>query len=445
MKQILLSCIGTTDPVRGEHDGPMLHILRYYRPESAWLIFTPEMRELAMKDGRFERTLEWISAHWNGYRPDFRYEELSVRNAHDIDALDIPIHEVMTRLARENHDAEILVNVTSGTPQMQMILSQLVTDIRYRAKGIQVINFEKGAGRSQRANHSEYDIELELECNEDELPEAENRCVEPEMYAIRRQFLRRQIVTLLDDRNFEALEKLKESLPENVRALTMHLAARSRLREKPAKQLADEVKGLPFKLYAYKTGSRREYSDASEYYLMMKNLVKTGNYTQFLLHLEPLTLTLQLAQLDRLLNKTGGEIDKFISRERRRLFYPDRLKDVRPDLYRHYEKIMNERRWEIKQNEASTMLCDDLISFFPDVPPRSRSLFAHYAGLKDLRNRLAHTLVTVTEEEIKDACGITSDKLLKEIEDVIRICYPACDPVIFGVYDECIEYIKSVI
>ena len=178
---------------------------------------------------------------------------------------------------------------------------------------------------------------------------------------------------------------------------------------------------------------------------MMKNLVKTGNYTQFLLHLEPLTLTLQLAQLDRLLNKTGGEIDKFISRERRRLFYPDRLKDVRPDLYRHYEKIMNERRWEIKQNEASTMLCDDLISFFPDVPPRSRSLFAHYAGLKDLRNRLAHTLVTVTEEEIKDACGITSDKLLKEIEDVIRICYPACDPVIFGVYDECIEYIKSVI
>ncbi len=56
MKQILFSCVGTTDPVRGEHDGPILHILRHYRPESVLLFLTPEIRELAETDDRFGKT-----------------------------------------------------------------------------------------------------------------------------------------------------------------------------------------------------------------------------------------------------------------------------------------------------------------------------------------------------------------------------------------------------
>lgn len=31
--KILFTCMGTSDPVRGYRDGPMLHILRWYRPE----------------------------------------------------------------------------------------------------------------------------------------------------------------------------------------------------------------------------------------------------------------------------------------------------------------------------------------------------------------------------------------------------------------------------
>ena len=69
MKQVLFSCLGTTDPVRKEHDGPMLHILRHYRPESVWLFLTPEIKELAKTDGRFEKTQAWINAHWDGYAP----------------------------------------------------------------------------------------------------------------------------------------------------------------------------------------------------------------------------------------------------------------------------------------------------------------------------------------------------------------------------------------
>ena len=178
---------------------------------------TPEIAALAMQDSRFEKTIAWINDHWNGYHPALRLISCDVRDAHDIDALEQPMLEAMTQISRDNPETEILINLTSGTPQMQMILSQLAMDIRYRARGVQVSNYEKKSGSGQRTNEKEYDVELELAFNEDELPEAENRCTEPRMLAVRREYLRRQIMTLLDERDFEAVEALKDDLPEELR------------------------------------------------------------------------------------------------------------------------------------------------------------------------------------------------------------------------------------
>ena len=444
MKQILFSCLGTTDPVRGEHDGPMLHILRWYRPDSAVFFISQEISELDKKDGRFEKTRAWIEAHWNGYQPDFRYITGDIRNAHDIDALDKPLYDAFSSISRENPDAEILINLSSGTPQMQMILAQIALDMRFRTRGVQVSTFEKSSGTAHRTNLADYDVELELECNEDELPDAENRCVEPDMFAVRKEFLRRQIIALLDERNFGAVEQLKDSLPENLKLLVMHLAARSRLHGNEAKRLAGEIKDLPFKLYSYRTGSRGEYTEVCEYYLLMKNLLKTGDCTEFLLHMEPLTLTLQLALLDHLLQGFGCQTGDFISRDRRRIFFePDRLQTVFPDLYRHYILQMASRGWAVERKEVSTYLCDDLLCFFSNVPEKAVKLFNHYEMLKDLRNQLAHTLCTVTEADIRRACQTEPLKLLEEMEATIIACYPACDPAIFSVYEKSMDYIKA--
>lgn len=123
MKRVLFGCLGTTDPVRGEHDGPMLHILRHYRPEIALLIISSEIKELDDKDNRVEKTRERIVAHWEGYCPTFQCVYVDTWDAHDMDALDQPLHDAMEKFSAAHPDAEILVNLTSGTPQMQIILS----------------------------------------------------------------------------------------------------------------------------------------------------------------------------------------------------------------------------------------------------------------------------------------------------------------------------------
>lgn len=441
MKQVLFSCVGSTDPVRGGHDGPMLHILRQYRPESVLLVISAEMKTFDDKDGRYEKTREWIAANWGGYCPDFRRVYVDTWDAHDMDALDKPLHDAMEMWSAAHPDAEILVNVTSGTPQMQIILSQMAMDTRYHAKGVQVNNPEKKAGTSERTNKTDYDPELELLCNRDEEPDAENRCYETKMIAMSREYSRRQIALLLDAHDFEAVERLKDRLPEELGILAQHLAERSRLHDAEAKRLAGALNGrLPFALYPYKTGSRGAYGQVVEYYLLMKSRAQTGNYTEFVLHLEPLTLTLQKAALDKLLQTAGHDTAEFLNVVgKRTIFSPDRLRAAYPELYGHYERNVR----EVKEAEISTYLLDILLGFFPTLPDAAKNLFEHYGKLKDLRNRLAHSLYAVTGADIRAACGVDVGTLLREIEGTIRDCYPACDPKIFSVYEKSIEYIKG--
>lgn len=441
MEQILFSCIGTTDPVRGEHDGPMLHILRHYRPAEVCLFLTPEIHAMAQKDQRLEKTQQWMRDHWDGYAPRWNVISCPVTNAHDLDALDGPLHEAVNAAAKANPNAEILLNVTSGTPQMQMILSQMAMDTRYRTRGIQVSNFERKSGSTERTNHKNYDIDLELEYNEDELPDSQNRCVEPKMYAFQREFIRRQISSLLERRDFPAVEQLTGFMPENLAKLVRHLSARSQLLSTEAVRLAGEVTGLPFNLYSYRSGSRAEYSRVCEYYLVMRNAVIAEQYSEFIVRMEPMTLTLQIAQLRRLLESRRISMETFIYTNRRHVeFNPQTLETAFPGLYRHYAQQLP-ASWRLETRDLSSQACNILLDYFPDCPETSRRFFDHYARLKELRNDLAHGLEVCTSQDITDACGAAPMQLLQELEAAIIACYEACDPAMFKVFDKSIKYI----
>lgn len=76
----------------------------------------------------------------------------------------------MAKLVEEFPDGELLLNLSSGTPQMKIVLSFLAADVRINARGIQVKNFECASGTTERTNAADYSVEDELECSEDEAP-----------------------------------------------------------------------------------------------------------------------------------------------------------------------------------------------------------------------------------------------------------------------------------
>ena len=99
--KVLFSCMGTSDPVRGYRDGPLLHILRHYRPEKAVILLSDEARELDRKDGRLAAVKAFMAERWDGYRPEITVQHADLADPSDLDAVCRPITEAIRALSKE--------------------------------------------------------------------------------------------------------------------------------------------------------------------------------------------------------------------------------------------------------------------------------------------------------------------------------------------------------
>ena len=98
MERVLYSCIGTTDPVRGMRDGGLLHILRFYRPETVYLFLSGEMVRLDRQDGRIGKTFDFLRETWGGYAPRVVRYETELEDPSDMDALAEPMSTLLQRI-----------------------------------------------------------------------------------------------------------------------------------------------------------------------------------------------------------------------------------------------------------------------------------------------------------------------------------------------------------
>ena len=141
--KLLFTCMGTSDPVRGYHDGPMLHIIRHYRPEVICVFLSGEAAALDGCGARLDTVLSHIQNNWGGYAPELRVVRTQIDDPSDMDAVGAPITEAVAALTEEFPDGEVLLNLSSGTPQMKIALAFLAADLRRSMRGIQVKNFER--------------------------------------------------------------------------------------------------------------------------------------------------------------------------------------------------------------------------------------------------------------------------------------------------------------
>lgn len=441
--RILISCCGTSDPVRGLRDGPLLHIMRHYRPSVVCLVMTPEMSELEQTDGRFQKMLQFVEAHWDGYRPTYLPFHIQITDASDLDELERPLEDAVQTTQDNYPDAKLLVNLTSGTPQMQIILAQIALDPRYNAIGIQVKNPEKKAGTSQRTNDKDYDIETELELNEDEDPTAGIRCREPKLFYIQKSKQKEQIRVLLEQRDYTAISCMKGSLPAPLMTLVRHLNARSHLQNEEARRLARLFK-LPFPLYPIKKVSdlpHSDYSEAVEYFLVMKNMQHARRYTDFVLRLNPFVLRLQCAALNRylpyplrdILDSRGG---------RRQILSVSKLEQKDPALRTHLDtRLRKGGRSPVEDRDLSIFLCNYMLEALNDVPQAVKDVCFACGKLSSTRNQAAHELTSITDTEIRAECGLTSAQIVQKVEQIFPFLYPECHKDIFDVYQKCNDYI----
>ena len=83
-QKILFSCVGTTDPVRGQRDGGMMHIARRYRPGKICLFLSAEMEK---NIPLYERAFAFMRERWD-YSPEISMIKSGIQDPSNLDQLD---------------------------------------------------------------------------------------------------------------------------------------------------------------------------------------------------------------------------------------------------------------------------------------------------------------------------------------------------------------------
>lgn len=452
MDDILFTCAGTSDPVRGNRDGGILHIMRYYHPKRVYLFLSQQIADLEAQDHRFEKTFQHIqevcAAQGIVYQPSLFMHNSQLCDASKIDLVEKPLLEYFTSVAAENPNCRILLNLSSGTPQMKTLMQFLAVDSPYHVLGVQVDGPQQNKKDQSRTDNETYNVDYELATNFDDepdcLPEGErrNRTSEPEMFAIKHQRHRHQLLKLLERQDYDAMLDMSQNLPKQLRTLLQHLNARNNLQSEEAYKLSKELTDLGFPLYpAMKSDSH--YRDLSEYYLLLRNLQKLGRYSEFVLRLNPFltellyTLLMQ-TEFAGYLKKNNGRID----------VATDVLNSKQPELMKRLQTEAQRTLLDYKNFSIflgiSMLLVTDTLS-----DAHQNFLRACNALNTAQRNTAAHQLHAVLEEDIKHDCffGIKhygSAEIVQKLGELLAQAYPdVCDKSLFRIYDRCNDYIKA--
>ena len=177
--KILFSPVGMTDPVSPEkhgseitavHEGALLQILRHEKPDRVILYYSGETVRHEREDHRYIGGIRLLEQDLGITFAVETIEHPELEDVHLFDGFLVEFRKILEKLRKENPDAEILVNTSSGTPAMKSTLQILAAASALRLKPVQVATWTKSSNHARPC-----DIQAEWAINADCRPDAENR------------------------------------------------------------------------------------------------------------------------------------------------------------------------------------------------------------------------------------------------------------------------------
>lgn len=198
--EILISAVGTTDPISNNRDAALLHIARTYRPEQIVLVYSEEM---LVKKELVEKALFSIE----GYHPKVVIESIILKN--DEVYLFDKMYEVMGQIVEKysGTDHQLILNLSSGTPQIISALFALNRINDYNTQAIQVATPNKSANWKYVPLSSEDEQKL-FDENEDNQKDYEERTIKDEAEKFNQSLIKRHLRNLVSSYDYLAAEEL---------------------------------------------------------------------------------------------------------------------------------------------------------------------------------------------------------------------------------------------
>ena len=407
--KILYSAIGTTDPIRGCYDGAMLHIIRHYKPDMAVLFLSKEMVDEEERNQQYTKTILYVNPQC-----EVRLIKTELQEVHKIDTL-YSLVEEFYKLKDEFSEAEFLINLTSGTPQMCQLLTYLAIE-NLDTIGVQVDTPTERSNRTEHALQGNEDIDYVIECNFDNEEGSPSRCHEPSLQTVKRRFLKERCISLVKAYEYrQALQVFKEY---------------KTLAEEQDKEYLDVIGKL-------------DVRNLIEYLYIAQIRIEKGMYQDFIVKLTPYLFQFMKCILK---DTYGVNFRNIEVRGRKGMVDCFKLSKEYPELYKSWESSMNQLNYETKDFELSFFHMLNMIQFHPYT--RSdlvNSLKLFIPILKNIRNIVAHEIATITQEDIRGAskgkdCQEILANMRSMMEQYMNIPKPQLKLVYILINDKIIQY-----
>ena len=198
--KILISAVGTTDPISNNHDAALLHIARNYRPDKIVLVYSQEMM---VKQDLINKVLLSIE----GYNPIIEIDS-TILNNDEVFLFD-KMYEVMGQIVQKytSDDNEIILNLSSGTPQIISALFALNRINDYNTQAIQVATPKKGANREYKPL-TDSEIDALIVENQDNSLDFVDRSIKDKSEKFTQALVKRHLRSLIASFDYQAAEAI---------------------------------------------------------------------------------------------------------------------------------------------------------------------------------------------------------------------------------------------
>ena len=409
---VLFSPLGTTDPYRDCYEGAMLHIIRHYNPSCIHLFLSREIEKEEDKDQRYTRAIRRQHSVLFSQEKEPQvvlHTKPDLFDPSDFDLLTEPFKEVIDQIIDSLPSAEILLNTSSGTPQMKLTTSLIgvsqYRDRKYRM--IQVKNPSKKSGMDQK--HLVDYIDEDVEQLFDNDMEAENRCVEPNLSYFDECMRYEQFKKLIHMFDYSGAKEIADRYPDDFPAEVVRIVRHMALREDYAFDDADkQLTPEDFEKMEFRPVQTKNWRKIYEFFMAADIRYRREEWSDYLMRLSPLLTNLIEAYISNVYHLdvkslcTGGK---------------DKFKLSAKKIQKHDSKMLQ----HLDQSQSNGKFADSYISlnnllqilrYLHSQQPNNHSnpkiikLFEELREIEELlRNDVAHQMIHVTSDWAKDKSG----------------------------------------
>lgn len=425
MQTVLFSTLGMTDPIKNDYDGPMLHIMRNYKPYKVYLFMTKRVCELADKDDRYKVQIQQLCKK-EGFACEvieLRYEDID--NPQEYDIFYPIIEKELNEVHNANPGSQILINLSSGTPQMKSTCHLLALTAPFPIIPLQVTT----PNESENYGSPDYDIDKTWNNNLDNDAELDtkNRSLRVQGENLRYLVLREAAISHIKAYDYTAALDILMSVQEFIQSEVLNLVKAAGHRKNMELKEAEKSSRLAnYNLFPIQSGDAKELF---EYLLLLGLQQRSGQLMDFVRGISPALSKLFESFLTEKCHRRVKKdycIRSHWNSNHWRL-KREKLEANDPMLLAYYDEKFASG---FRDSDLSCSALLPMIEF--DCIPGGR--YPNEVVLKKaqdmrnveelIRNPAAHNITSVKEEQFLQLAGISSNKLLSDMQWLFKLTYP---------------------